>query len=60
MDFTATSSSMTLSFTSLQNDWSGPALDEVSVAVVPEPGTFALVGLGGIALVASRRARRFH
>jgi hypothetical protein len=57
MDFTATSSSMALSFTSLQDGWSGPALDDVTVAVVPEPATFALVGLGCIAMAASRRAR---
>lgn len=61
-DFTATSALTTLGFTSLEtyNDpqWGysfGPALDDVSVAAVPEPATLALVGLGLIAVGFLRR-----
>jgi len=61
-DFVASSSLTTLGFTSLEtyNDpqWGysfGPALDDVSVAAVPEPATLALVGLGLIAVGFLRR-----
>ena len=37
LDVTANSTSMTVRFLSLDPGWSGPALDNVSVALVPEP-----------------------
>ena len=65
--FTATSSTITLGFTSLDNapeDFDplagysfGPALDDVSVTAIPEPATLALVGLGLIAAGFLRRRR---
>jgi choice-of-anchor C domain-containing protein len=66
-NFTATSSTITLGFTSLDNApedfhpvWGysfGPALDDVSVTAIPEPATLALVGLGLIAAGFLRRRR---
>lgn len=56
MDFTATSTSMTLDFTGLQNSIYGAALDAVAIAPVPEPGTMSL--LGSAALVCSLGAVR--
>jgi len=65
--FTATSSTITLGFTSLDNApedyhpvWGysfGPALDDVSVTAIPEPATLALVGLGLIGAGFLRRRR---
>jgi choice-of-anchor C domain-containing protein len=59
MDFTATSSSLALDFTGLQNNLYGAALDAVAITPVPEPSTMGL--LGGAALVFSLGAvrRRF-
>lgn len=60
--FTAQANQTTLSFVSPTNDgntyW-GAALDNVSVQVapVPEPETYALMGLGLLGLIASRRRR---
>ena len=66
-NFTATSSTITLGFTSLDNapeDYHpvsgysfGPALDDVRVTAIPEPATLALVGLGLIAAGFLRRRR---
>ena len=56
MDFTATSSSMALDFTGLQNGLYGAALDAVAIAPVPEPSTLSL--LGSAALVGSLGALR--
>ena len=44
MDFTATSTTMTLDFTSLQDGLYGPALDAAAITPVPEPGTLGLLG----------------
>jgi choice-of-anchor C domain-containing protein len=56
--FTAASTSTTLSFLSLTSSSYGPALDNVSVTldenVVPEPGTWMMLG-GGLVLVGLRR-----
>jgi choice-of-anchor C domain-containing protein len=55
--FTATSSSTVLSFYSSGSGNSGAVLDNVSVAAVPEPETYAmlLAGLGLMGFVAQRR-----
>lgn len=56
--FTAASTSTTLGFTSLdQSGFYGPALDDVSVGVVPEPGSLALLGLGLTAAAWLRRRK---
>ena len=57
--FTAATDSTTLSFASATGTAFGPALDNVSVGVVPEPTSWALmiVGFGGIG-AAMRRQRR--
>jgi len=47
LDFTASSSSLTLSFLSLNPGTAGPALDRILITPVPEPGTLALLALGG-------------
>jgi len=46
--FTATDINTSLKFTSMMSstDAWGPALDNVSVTVIPEPGTFLLLGFG--------------
>jgi choice-of-anchor C domain-containing protein len=46
LDFTATASTLTLSFTSLEDNASGAALDAVSVVAVPEPGAWSLCATG--------------
>lgn len=43
--FTAKGDNSMLKFTSLTTSAWGPALDNVSVMVIPEPGTFLLLGL---------------
>jgi choice-of-anchor C domain-containing protein len=56
--FTATSASSVLSFTSLANTPSGPALDNVQIAAVPEAGTWAMMIAGfGLAGASLRRRR---
>jgi choice-of-anchor C domain-containing protein len=56
--FIADSSSTTLTFASLEGNPYGPALDNVSVQDVPEPGSVAVLGLGllGLGVMARRRA----
>ena len=57
--FTATGAATTLTFSSATPTPYGPALDNVSVAAVPEPAEWALmlVGFGGLGAVARRRRR---
>ena len=56
-DFTATSISSTLTFASTTNTPYGAALDNVSVAAVPEVSTWAmmLLGFAGVGLLVYRR-----
>jgi choice-of-anchor C domain-containing protein len=60
--FTATGSSTTLAFYSLDSFGTehsgifGPALDNVSVLIIPEPATLSLLGLGSLVLLRKRRA----
>lgn len=60
--FTATGASTTLSFSSDASGGCcfGPALDSVSIAAVPEPGTWALfiLGFGAIGATLRRKANR--
>lgn len=56
--FTATNINTTLKFTSLTTNAWGPALDNVSVTVIPEPGTFLLLGSGLLGIGISARIRR--
>jgi choice-of-anchor C domain-containing protein len=57
--FTASSNSTTLSFASATNTAYGPALDNVSVAGVPEPASWALMilGFGGLGATLRRQRR---
>jgi choice-of-anchor C domain-containing protein len=58
-NFLATGSSTTLAFASATGTAFGPALDNVSVAAVPEPASWALmlVGFGGLGAVLRRQRR---
>lgn len=47
-----------LSFTALNDGAFGPALDEVSIAAVPEPGTWALLFAGFVVVGSVLRRRR--
>ena len=56
--FTATSTTSVLTFTSLSNTPSGPALDNVAIGAVPEASTWAMLIAGfGMVGAASRRRR---
>ncbi len=56
--FVASGSTQDLTFMSLEQNPSGPALDNVSLSVIPEPGVWAMLGLGfGLAGYAARRRR---
>lgn len=58
--FTASSPTLTLTFTSLENNASGPALDGVRIAAVPEPGPLSLcAAAGGLSALGLLR-RRFQ
>ncbi len=58
-NFTATSTTSVLKFTSLANTASGPALDNVSISAVPEASTWAMLIAGfGMVGVSARRRRR--
>ncbi|MDX1696567.1 MAG: DUF642 domain-containing protein [Ketobacteraceae bacterium] len=56
-NFTALSDWTTLTFTSLDGggDTTGNIFDAVSVTSVPEPGTFAMIGLGLVGLAFQRK-----
>ena len=56
--FTAATTSTTLSFASATGTAFGPALDNVSVVAVPEPASWALMMLGFGGLGAALRRRR--
>jgi choice-of-anchor C domain-containing protein len=58
-NFTAATNSTTLSFASATGTAFGPALDNVSVAGVPEPASWAmmLLGFGGMGAVLRRQRR---
>ena len=53
--FTATSASTTLRFGDSGTSSVDPAIDTVFVDAIPEPGSLALFGLSGLALVLRRR-----
>lgn len=55
--FTAGSAMTSLEFRSLMTGAAGPALDNVSVTAVPEPGTYAMM-LAGLALLGGVQLRR--
>ena len=58
-NFTATSSSMLLNFVWDANAYANRAsIDNVVVVAVPEPSTYALMGLGALALVVAYRRNR--
>lgn len=57
--FTAFDSTSDLTFASGTNTAFGPALDNVSITAVPEPGTWAMLIVGmGLVGLSSRRGRR--
>jgi len=56
-DFTATSATTVLTFASDVQSNYGPALDNVSISVVPEPATWALM-IGGLGMVGYGLRRR--
>jgi len=55
--FTAAAASTTLSFISTTAGSAGPAIDNVTVSVVPEPSTWLLWLAGGLSLAAYARRR---
>lgn len=59
-NFTATSTSALLTFSSAQNNPFGAAIDNVRDAAVPEPATWAmmLVGFGGLGAMLRRKRRQ--
>jgi choice-of-anchor C domain-containing protein len=61
INFVATSTTTTVTFTSLENNAFGPALDNVHLfgpSPAPEPGALALLGLTGIPLLGAVIRRR--
>jgi choice-of-anchor C domain-containing protein len=57
--FTATGESANLTFSASENDAYGPALDNVGIAAVPEPATWAMMILGfGVVGATVRGSRR--
>lgn len=58
-NFTATDTTANLTFSATLNDAYGPALDNVSIAAVPEPATWAMMIMGfGIVGMMARSTRR--
>jgi choice-of-anchor C domain-containing protein len=56
--FTATGGSTTLTFTSLEPNAYGPALDNVRAEAVPEPGSLTLLAVGSLGLLGYARRRQ--
>jgi choice-of-anchor C domain-containing protein len=59
LDFTAATPTLTLTFTSLENNAFGAALDGVRITPVPEPSSWTLLVIGASAL-GYRRWRQRH
>ncbi len=57
-NFTATSANTTVTFASTTTGANGPALDDISIAAVPEPATWGMMILGFGAIGGAMRSRR--